>query len=85
MIEKSEATKIAGLHLSEHPLEGSDYRWKMTEPEEWKDGWLFRYEYECTKNIPRALWEDIAGCYAFVVSKSDGHVRDVTWFEYCDR
>jgi hypothetical protein len=79
MIGIEQAKTIAQRHLSANPVNHPHYRWKLVDPVEREDDWLFEYEYECTIDTPPESWESLGGSPAFVVRKADGQVVELDW------
>ena len=83
-MNKTKAIRIARRYLNENPLKHPDYEWELRDWTERADDWLFPFCYRPKKDIPPDEWEVFGGAPAFVVSKTDGSVRVLTWDEYSE-
>jgi hypothetical protein len=80
-MNETEAIRIAERYLNENPLDHPDYEWELRDWKERADDWLFPFCYRPKKDMPPDEWEAFGGAPAFVVSKTDGSVRVLSWDE----
>ena len=84
-MNESEAIRIAVRYLDENPLGHPEYEWELLDWTERDDDWLFPFCYRAKKDIPPEQWEQFGGAPAFVVSKTNGSVRVLSWDEYSEK
>ena len=80
-MEKQIAIEIAKEHVDQMNQESlmiDIIRWKVSAPVEFPDCWYFDNEFE-------NLTDDdvnIAGAPGYIITKSDGNVKEIGWQEY---
>ena len=79
-LKYEKALELARQHLSEEPLSHDDYRWKLPDGKQVRDGWYFDYTIECVHDWLPEQWDLFAGAPGFIVS--DDGVRVVSWAEF---
>ena len=84
-MNEPEAIRIAVRYLDENPLGHPEYEWELLDWTERDDDWLFPFCYRAKKDIPTEQWEQFGGAPAFVVSKTNGSVRVLSWDEYSEK
>jgi len=81
-MNEAQAIRIAVQYLDENPLDHPSYEWELRDWAERDDDWLFQFCYRAKTDIPPEQWEQFGGAPAFVVSKTDGSIRILSWDEY---
>jgi hypothetical protein len=81
MLNVNAALKVADDHIAAQPTPLSGYRMVHCGPLEVDEGWYFDYGIECDLDIPESDREGFAGAPGFIVTRSNGELRIVSWGE----
>jgi hypothetical protein len=81
MLNVDTAIQIADDHIAAEPVPLDGYRMVHCGPQEFDEGWYFDYGIECNLNIPESEREMFGGAPGFIVNRSSGDLRIVSWDE----
>jgi hypothetical protein len=81
MLDVDAAIQIADDHIAAQPAPLNGYRMLHLGPQEFDKGWYFDYGIECDLNISESHRESFAGAPGFIVERSNGDLRVVSWDE----